>query len=686
MPELKGFQPRQTRVEQAPTVTTPALGMAAQQLDTLSNRLEKFSSVMMQQHAEVTADKAKDDALNDAAQGKPFHKEEVYTIYGKAYNNTLSATYAANAEISISNKSNMFALQFENDPTGYGQAMDEYVNGMVANAPTPELRTAIGIYGKKTSNSGFGSLARAEHARLKAYQKEVMLQNIGQTIPQIVNMHNSGDTAGADVAQQAKLQYIRTLTDAGMVTPTEAEKIVKDSTFKIHYGMSMGVMDNLLKDGNQDEAYNYLIAQTEKNRDDMDTNENKKHKADLTRKYNTYLTKQKAAKTAQGKTANIALSDAIKVMKANKTPDNIEDLRTVYPMASETKKHEFDIQSQVAEITASYSGYSITQQEDAYNTMVGTKEADRVGVEVMDAIGQNLKQRATAAKDDVVGLYLRETGEKLPPMGSDAGLEGLIKGLEVMKGHTEIIQQKYGQDKTDMLSKQDAVSWAGYMNSKDISVDDKLQFIATVAGYNPEQKKTIFRQIGGKNAPTFAFSASLALAGNDAAAKTALIGKGAEVVLPENYANDMKTKLGNAFGGYTGEVFNRNYRGVMDYAKGMSLQGEPIDDYEDIIKTSIGEIRTYNDKDTVLPQGVEEDSFEEWLDNIEIPNRPNLQDGLRDMTDILGSGDYQLHFKAPGEYYIKVKDNGRDYFVGEKKEEDYEEGEARKPFILKWGM
>jgi len=101
----------------------------------------------------------------------------------------------------------------------------------------------------------------------------------------------------------------------------------------------------------------------------------------------------------------------------------------------------------------------------------------------------------------------------------------------------------------------------------------------------------------------------------------------------------------------------------MDYAKGMALECEPMDassaGIDTVLENSIGSIENYNDKDTILPQGISVNEFENWLDNIQIPGNLDLQEGLQDITDFFATGDLQLMFYAPGEYMIKSRNNGK---------------------------
>jgi len=678
MPGLQGFEPQQTKIAQPQTTNAPAAAMAAQQMQTLSARLSNFSKEMYSNHADVVADKAKDAALKDSAEGKPYHKEAVYTVYGKAYNNTLSATYASNAEIAIAKQAKSLAITHDNDPVGFSNSMDEFVNGLVKEAPTPELKTVIGIGGKKTALAGYGVLAKEEHNRIKAYQQETFVQAWDLAIPQIVDMHHAGKTADADVMQQAKLTQLDAMVASGDIDEATKEKLIKDATFKINYGVSMLHMGSLLDGGKIDQAKSYLESQVLTSRKDMGEGENKKHKADLIKMMKTFETKQKAHATAQGKQANLLLGDATTIMGKGKSPDNLEELQAIYPFASEAQQHKFDVRIKAFEILNAFRGKSTTELEAELTKYKTSKEADIVDVKVLEDIEQILAQKKTAAKNDVVSLAAQEEYTDAPPMmGAKDGVDAFVSGIGITKQNSQIIQDIYGSDKTDLMTKEVAQSWADHMSSPDVSIDNKLGFIDAVVKAHPGEANVIFRQISDKNAPTFGFAAQLSLGGNQKAAKIALMGKGADVMLEKDVLINVKNKIGNAFGGYKSDVYNRNVRGITDYMKGLVLNGEDADNAKDIIEGSIGKIITYNNKDTVLPHNVSKKQFENWLDNIVIPGRPVLQKNIRNATDVF-SNDYQFVFKSPGEYYIRTTNKGKAFFI-----QDSEDN--TKPFVLKWG-
>ena len=232
-----------------------------------------------------------------------------------------------------------------------------------------------------------------------------------------------------------------------------------------------------------------------------------------------------------------------------------------------------------------------------------------------------------------------------------------------------------------------AKEWAGFLNSPGVSVADKLDFIERISTEAQEQSGYVFDQIGEKNAPTFGFAARTMRAGNRDAARLTLMGKGADVVVPSGYAGKIKTYIGNALAGRKGETaFNAINQGVIDYSKGTALEGEPVSaddkDVGEYFGSSIGYIKDYNGQKTILPQGVSEDDFDTWLDDIQIEGNETLQGWLRAMPDTFkapiwagGPKELQLIYVDDGKYRIRDKNNGKPLTL---------EGEDGKPYILEY--
>jgi hypothetical protein len=201
--------------------------------------------------------------------------------------------------------------------------------------------------------------------------------------------------------------------------------------------------------------------------------------------------------------------------------------------------------------------------------------------------------------------------------------------------------------------------------------------MADINSHGTEAAEAIYRQIGGKDSPNLAFSGRLLATGNTKAARLSLMGNNADIPIEQDQKLELRDKIKGVFNNFTGDLYNQTYKGLINYTKGLALTGQEVD-ADEILTDTIGTSVRYNNKQTILPYGVDQNSFEEWLDNIEIPDRPKLTEGIQDITDNFFSGEYQLHYAGNGEYLVWNENNGNGYYAAT-------EDDETKPFILKWG-
>ena len=667
---LKGFDPAQTRVQQAPTVETPAIGMAARELSSLSNRLQSFSESMMQSHAEVVADKAANKALTDIERTGTFDKEEVYTVYGKAYNTSAKAAYGANAELIIDEKAQALAITHQNRPDMFAEELKSFTDALIAESPTPELRTTIGIYAGKMKNRGFGAIATKVDRELRDGRKVDLMNNFERGLGRIINSELEGDRDAAELQMFEMATKLDAMLADNDITPAEHQKLKIQGEYTITHDVGVGTLTNILHDDDLEGAIEFLVSETAEQPSSMTSGQFDKYQARLKSIFNEYKSGKKAEATSHKAMADSAIDDAITLYKNGKTPTpgQLTITESMLQYASLDKQHEYDVYDKANMQLFQWEHLSIAEKKIEHTKLKSKKEMTRVEFEIQEAIGKIIAEEETMSVSDPVGLALqRGVISELPNMSPDAGgVDGLLAGLKQMEVSTYKIQDRWGEDKKQLMSKETAKEWADYMNSPDVSINNKLEFIERVTKGAPQQAGYVFNQIGGKHAPTFLFASSTMSAGNREAARLTLKGKGADIELPSGYKASVTTYIGNALANFKGDTLNTLKQGVIDYSKGMAMESESkaIDgaDVKGYFGGSIGYVVDYNGQDTILPVGVEEDDFEVWLDNIQIPGQKGLQTGIRKMTKGLFdwvSGDYQLQYVDDGKYYIRSYNNGK---------------------------
>lgn len=683
---LKGFEAQPLRTPQVVETPTAATQITAQQLGGLSDRLKRFSDSMMQKHAEVVADKASEKALKDIERTGTFDKEEVYTVYGKAYNTAAKAAYGANAELLIDEKAQQLAIQYQNDPVGYAENIKSFTDGVVSKAPTQELRTTLGIYSGKVKNKGFGAISTKMDAELRQGRKVALVNNFERGLGQIVNSELEGNRDEAELRMFDLASKLDGMYASGDLTAAEHQRLKIQGEYTLTHDIGVGTLTNMLLEDNLDDALKFIEDETQEQPTSMTPDQFDKYQSRLRSVFNEY----KSGKKAQGKSAttaaNIAVDDAIKLYKNGKTPTlgQLTLIESVLPGASPKKQHEYAVYDEANKQMFQWEHLSIAEKEIKYNELKAKKGMTRTELEIQEAIGKALSEEKTMSTKDPVGTALqREAIPPLPNMAPDAGgVDGLLAGLKQMEVSTFAIQDRYGEDKKQQMTAEVAKQWADYMNSPDVSIDNKLEFIERVSEGAPQQAPYVFNQIGGKHAPTFQFAASTMSAGNREAARLALKGKGADVPLPSGYTIAVGTYIGNALANFKGDALNTLKQGVIDYSKGLAMEGEDkivdISKVSDYFGASIGYIKDYNGQDTILPVGVEEEDFDMWLDDIQIPGQPALEEGIRKISTGVfdwASGDYQLQYVDDGKYMIRKYNNGKPL---------YHQNEDGTPFILEY--
>ena len=627
--ELKGFESK-AQVARPSSITAPTTSIAAQQSASLASRLESFSNTMFKNQAQVTADQATQDALRDAAQNKPFYKEDVYTAYGKAYNNSLSATYASEADISITKKSFELEQANINNPVGYSKAMDKYISELSSGAPTPELSTVIGLSGNKLKNSTFGRLQIAENQRIRAKQVEVFDQEASINLGQIINLRSLGTPQGdrdAEILEQKNILHLESLVADGSISPAKALEWKDAAQFEVTYGTSIEKFGKMLQMESLEEAQKYLVAQTSENRQDMDIPQNTKHQDDLTRMFNNEVKRRKANETGLKEEANLVLTKVNEILASGKTPPTelMSQAKNMAQYASLSKQDAMKTQLMAYNEVKKFGFMSLPEQETYLSEFKSKPEMTNVDVKVMSAIEQNLSARKTKAKKDPQTLSVEEgINNPLIPIGVSNGVQGLVQGLpQRAKNQTANILE-YGKGATQLFTDAEANEWSSVLEDVNTPLSEKIAFMDAIYTTVPTKANAVFNQIRKKGAPLFTYAASMVGEGKPEVAKGILRGQGLlQAAGPQEYIKEFRAtllgKIGNAMtkanpadmealvdSALAYSMYLAEKRGDITNLKG-SNERQAIDDLTN-------GMHKRNGQDFFLPNTVDDDMFDEWID------------------------------------------------------------------------
>lgn len=678
MPPLKGYESQATRsTPQGQSLQAPTTQLAQQQSNTLASRLDQFSSTMLRAHEAKVSDQAVNDALKDSAEGKPFHKEEVYTTYGRAYNNTLSATYAADAELQLSKKSLELAIEHEYNPVGYSDAMDSFTKSLSENAPTPELSTVIGLSGQKTKNSTFGKLTVAENERFKAKKIETFNQAWDHVKNQIVELRAQGKHADADVVKAANLTYLDAMVEEGLIDESEKIALISDAAYDVTYGTDVRLMEQHLGKASLQDAVDFLQSKTAENRTDMSIPQNDQYRAALT----NMLYKENKRRDANSKAEADFSTQVLKswletTSKGHKSVYSTSEIENAMSKSS-SKQVKFDVMMQLElnKKVPNWRSMSITEMEDVAAGL-RLKELNPAEAELLKQMDKEIAHKESMIKNDVVGLAIEEGVIDAPQYGMSAqdGVGSLIEGLNNI--NTFAIQGQYGNNATNLLTKQDATSWKNYFEAPG-NTDEKINTIQAIADLSTDKAQAFYNQIAGKDAPTFGFVANLTIAGNKEAAAIALKGKnsGVKIDKPEDFKKNVDALLSNVWAhDESGTILNRDSAGIINYNRGTVANGGDQLDASDAVEATFGTVADYNGKDVIIPRGVDPDDFDDWIENQHVFINNSLADELKDMNSYFGDKTVQIHQAGNGKYKVYKLNNGKGFYV--------EGNEPGKPLIL----
>ena len=360
MERYKSANLQQGKVTVPQTVSAPAQGaqaassVATRGLQDLSSRLAAFSSAAFERAAVEASEKAVTQAQKDDSSGAAFHKQSVHTAYGKAYNNARTASYTANAEIELDRKSTEYALQFKNDPDGYAKSMQEYYKQMQSEAPIPELKSVIGITGKKIANQTFGKLMvgamkESQDAQLDDYGRAIELKT-----GQLINAYSRGDNATAELIKDSMFTYTGTMQFEGLIDQATAQKIERNVEYEVTKGTISNAVRDLVEDGNLADAGTIIESFSSEIPENMSIEEAENITQEITQIFNNGVKVHKAGLKTAAKQANNEVKDAVSVMKSGKVPKKPVSEETL-SASSEENQNKYYVQKEVSKILNKYS-------------------------------------------------------------------------------------------------------------------------------------------------------------------------------------------------------------------------------------------------------------------------------------------------------------------------------------------
>jgi len=599
-----------------------ATSIAAQSFENLGTKLNQFSSMALKQYATQRLGKAREQAAIDDAQGKPYHKESIYTVYGKAYNNTRSATFAANAELDLTTKSQEFAYQFKNQPDSYANAMSEYRDKLALDAPTAELGNVIAISGRKIQNYQFGKLSIAKSETMNKEKLQTFNDFIGLQIGRAVNAKANGNTKDLDLISEYTREYANAMVLEGAIDQAQANKYIEDAEYKVNLGSQEQIMRDLLNEGKYKEAESMIDYETPEG---ADYTQHQAITSSLQTIYNSGIKKYEANIKETQKENDVKGKEGAKILKAGKVPTNLTELRSL-PM-SEKVAHELNLQIQVQSMIKPFQQMSLPDQVVEFNKRKATMFGDEVSIELIDEIGKTLQERTRLAKNDPVSLSQQEglTGEE--PVTLILGDRDFIANLAQRAKDSPVLQASYGKGATQLFTSAEAQQFASYLESPTTSIPEKLNLISQIEQGAGKQSGSVYAQIAGKGAPVTAMAGSLINKGQSEIANKVLEG---QMILKEipglvdyellnpKISKTLKNALQFSGEGSRAAIYKSAAALYASVAEETGKTDKNYTGINKIIESLTGGMGRRSGQTYFLPQGYNEDQADDFIDELTI--------------------------------------------------------------------
>jgi hypothetical protein len=638
----------------------------------LMARLGNASQSVRQALEPVVTEQTVQKALQDVQDGN-INSESVALVARDTYKKTAQASVMADIEVSSTQLGDNILLGQEQsnryDANAMNKSWEAYTKSTLQGITEPSIKASVANKLNEQGRKYFGKVATLQNKQELNKQKTSLLAKL--------ELDSNGLKNSLGVNDEDALKYQQEI----------------DNTFSLLVGSNLMGADEVVKkrqeinkdaylNGTQREFKSALsqgkgqqyIDQFDKSKHGgvIDDLEKLRFKNVLEGQLADVLRKQKAQQDEYEVRNSIALDDGMKVMRTGKLPNNVSQLDNLAKEMPPKKQHEYNIIRATQAIVAKNADKPFNELETMLNEYESRPTATLLETEVASELRKEFNRRKELAKKDPISLA--EQMDLVSPTNPVT-----LTDMSALKERSiqSVVASNFFGTKTQLLKETEVEAINQAFDDVNIGVDAKIAFLKNIENEVPEESEAVYKQLFKKDSPEYSFVGNQVKIGNEKVARLTLLGKGADVELPKGFDKELKEKLTGAFSIYDAESYNTNYKGVLNYAKGLMISGEDMDSADDVIEKSVGKIIKYSGKKTIIPIGVKQSQFEDWLDNIIVPDRPNLQEGLRDMTDVFGEGQHQLEYIGNGKYYIKNMNNGNPYY-------ESEELDKTKPYILEY--
>jgi len=653
---LPRYKPSEVRLDTGAGIAEQAQASEAQNL---ANIMSQWQGVAGKELGEQRANEAQEQAYKDTIDGKPFHKENVYTIYGQAYNTTRKATYSAQLEMDISNKSAELAELHKDNPNAYNSAMQGFMKGIEKETPDSAIKASLAITGGKLISKQTDALTVKHNKATKDTQLATYEVHRNKTNSDIINAALSDDTKTVDLLKAKRETYIRTLRDTGVITEAKMIEDLADNNYTINRGIITQGIQQLVDEKDWEAAEKIITKFDKKIPDGYSYDQWQKTSNALNNAYargkklESYDTKKvttTANKSVKDKTDRIkqGVNDGSEVVSK-------EDLA----LADADVREDYETESKWATYSKSLAPYSLLELEATSTKIKADTKLSEQDIKVQKKFDAYIKEVRAGYKKDAISQ-----GEKLGnyeptnPITLDMPDDEFIAGMNERFNQRGINVSNAGNEAGDMLKPDEAVAMKDYLESADQTT--QLQVLNKISSLPKEQSEVIYKQLDKKGAYVYSAAGTLLQQGQTKVAQAILTGNipGLEVATEKSFSGTTFTKLLGLIGEHSVESRNDKTKVVEMYHKGM-LAEDKLTSVTEAVEAIYGKINDYSGREFFMPVGVGKTDFDTWIDKYELKGEPKLTEEIRGMNDTFWDSDLQLVYKDDGKYYIKDSSTGQ---------------------------
>lgn len=654
--------------------TSIAQQAKASAFQNLSSKMDMWSNNLSNDLAKQRAIEAEQQAYKDTLENKPLHQESVYTVYGQAYNSTRKATYLADTEINIKNKSDELAIKFKSDPDGYLNEMDGYLKGVRDETKVPDIEMAIGLTSKKVLDNTYNKLSLAKQEEETNFQRVKFEEYAGLKSSELINALSSRDIKSADLIRHSLDEYTTSLLQDGVITDAEYLKMTKDFEFTVNKGVLENEVSGFVDEKNMNGAKKIVDDFNKEIPKGYTPDQYKKVQASINTIYNQALVKQKAERVEYETSIKKDLRDGISVYDSGKIPFNSEQLDRMAMQLNPEDRRDYELSKQSYEIISKFDNLPLEEQQTYINKLESQQTGTKLSVDVLGKMKKVLNDKSSAAKNDPISLSIKDGLNKPTEaisINNDAMRNGDILKERAKMANVNII--KYGKGADLLLTDEEAKSLTSFVQSPTTATSDILAMIDTIETNVPDNADAIYRQINKKGAKLFSYVGGLVKTGNKEVAQNILTGnlirqENKNAIMTKDVINDFNSEVGNALM-YAGQGQREALmEATLSYAAYIAERTGELGEYADgkqALKGVLGGIGQRNDQNYILPFGKTEDDLEDYISELTPDMFPKEFKGMTKENAVKVIQDGQLISVGNGKYMVKYM-NGFLYEAGNK--------------------